>query len=68
MKHLTASLAVLALLSGASLRAATYTDIQYRHAYAEADGKAITGTFNIVNPGASTHLISGYSAGNGTLA
>ncbi len=68
MKHLPVSLAALALLSGASLRAATYTDIQYRHAFAEADGKAITGTFNIVTPGSSTYSISGYGAGNGTFS
>lgn len=63
---------VLSALAGAtaaaSLQAATYTDIQYRNAYVDEDGRAITGTFNIVTPGSSTYTISGYASGNGTFS
>lgn len=68
MKRLSYVLAVLPLVLAGSLHAATYTDIQYRHAYAEEDGKAITGVFNIVNPGSSAYSIAGYAAGNGTFS
>lgn len=67
MKRLSFALPVLPLVLAGSLHAATYTDIQYRHAFAEEGGKAITGVFNIVNPGSSTYSISGYAAGNGTF-
>lgn len=67
MKRLSFALPVLPLVLAGSLHAATYTDIQYRHAFAEEGDKAITGVFNIVNPGSSTYSISGYAAGNGTF-
>ncbi len=67
MKHLSCALAVLPLIIAGNLSAITYTDIQYRHAFAEEGGKAITGVFNIVNPGSSAYSISGYASGNGTF-
>lgn len=57
----------IAVAGSFSAKALTYTDIQYRHAYIEEGGKAITGTFNIVNPGSSSYSISGYGSANGTF-
>lgn len=68
MKRLSYALAALPLVIPGILSAATYTDIQYRHAYAEEGGKAISGVFNIVDPGSSTYSITGYAAGNGTFS
>ena len=60
--------AAVALIGSVETKALSYTDIQYRNAYADEGGSAITGTFNIINPGSSTYTISGYGAGNGTFS
>ena len=67
---LTFIFATAAVVLAGSLRAEAlaYTDIQYRNAYADEGGNAITGMFNIVNPGSSTYTISGYGIGNGTFS
>ena len=62
-----ASVAVV-LVGSFNAGALAYNDIQYRNAYADEGGGAITGTFNIVNPGSSTYTISGYGTGNGTFS